>query len=286
MAIAKNKKVFSVTVDDVTTEYAVRMPTLGEKNEAQAEFNKAFQRHVQSGAIVRAQVDKIVRVRNLWDDELEEKYKSMYDEIRKIELTLRKGGILKSKMRELCIKLRELRYDASTLRSPVTSLDNMTAEAQAETDKFNYLVAKCTVYNTGGEAGKQVFQDVEDFLNRTSDKVAVEAARNLMELVYGLDLDSDKKLIENKLLVEHGLADEKLRLINKDGHLIDVDFNLINEDGRYVNSDGEFVNIDGDRVDEEGNVIVESQPFIDDESESEPEKESETKARRGRPVKA
>lgn len=286
MAIAKNKKVFSVTVDDVTTEYAVRMPTLGEKNEAQAEFNRAFQRHVQSGAVVRAQVDKIVRVRNLWDDELEEKYKSMYDEIRKIELTLRKGGILKSKMRELCIKLRELRYDAGTLRSPVTSLDNMTAEAQAETDKFNYLVAKCTVYNTGGEAGKQVFRDVEDFLNRTSDKVAVEAARNLMELVYGLDLDSDKKLIENKLLVEHGLADEKLRLINKDGHLIDVDFNLINEDGRYVNDKNEFVNIDGDRVDEEGNVIVESQPFIDDESESEPEKESETKARRGRPVKA
>lgn len=285
MATAKqNKKVFSVTVDDVTTEYAVKVPTLAEKNEAQAEFNRAFQRHVKSGAIIRAQVDGIVRTRELWNDELEAKYKELIEKIRQTEIKLRKGGILKSEMRKLCIQLRELRYDASQLRNPITSLDNMTAEAQAELDKFNYLVSKCTVYNNGGNAGRLVFEDVEDFINRSSEQVAIEASRYLMELVYGLDLDSEKKLIENKLLIEHGFADDKMRLINKDGDLCDVDFRLINEDGRYVNDKGEFVNIDGDRVDEEGNVLVESSPFIDDEIDTK-EVETETKARRGRPTR-
>lgn len=281
MATAKpNKRVFSVIVDGETTEYAVRIPSLAEKNDAQAEFNKAFQRHVKAGAVVKAQIDKIVRARDLWDDELQAKYDEIVDQIRKNEAILREGGILKSKMREICLKLRELRYDAQQLYSPISSLSSMTAETQAETDKFNYLVTKCTVYNNGDN--RPVFKDVEDFLNRSTEEVAIEAARNFMDLFYGIDLDSDKKLIENKLLIEHGFADEKLRLVDKEGHLVDAEYRRINEDGRYINDKNEFVNIDGERVDEEGNLIVESKPFIDDDEDG---AETQTKAKRGRPAK-
>ena len=53
------------------------------------------------------------------------------------------------------------------------------------------------------------------------------------------------------------LADDKKRIIDRDGKLID-------ENGRFINEKGRFVDDKGRLVDKDGNFIIIRKPFIDD----------------------
>ena len=87
-------------------------------------------------------------------------------------------------------------------------------------------------------------------------------------MLYGLDPDYEKNLPENKFLVTYKFANEKLELVNKDGHLIDSEGNLIDEEGyyvKYVDEKKVRVTKDGRELDENNNVKVEFSPFLDDD---------------------
>ena len=111
---------------------------------------------------------------------------------------------------------------------------------------------------------EQYFKSYEDYLNRSSDPVAILAAQNLAGMLYGLENDYEDKLPENKFLKQYKFVDSKLRLINKDGHLVDENGRLIDETGRFVNEKGEFVDKDGNLVDNQGDYLLDFKPFLDD----------------------
>jgi hypothetical protein len=106
---------------------------------------------------------------------------------------------------------------------------------------------------------------MEDYLNRSTESVALMAAQNLANMLYGLDNDYESNLPENKFLKKYKFVDEKLRLVDKKGRLIDNEGRLIDESGRYVDENGSFVDKFGNKVDADGEYIVEQQPFLDDD---------------------
>jgi hypothetical protein len=117
------------------------------------------------------------------------------------------------------------------------------------------------VYN---DTKQPVYKNMEEYLNSSTEKVAIMGAQNLANMLYGLDNDYESNLPENKFLKKFKFVDDKLRLVDKKGRLIDREGRLIDESGRFIDEEGNFVDKFGNKVDKDGEYLVDSQPFLDE----------------------
>jgi hypothetical protein len=256
--ITRNFKAF---VGGNEKEFVVRSPSLGDQKEATKIYNQSFSEALKAGAVVRAKLDDLLVDQGLWDDKKQQQFMELQSTILEGEKTLAKGGISLSNGKTVALEMKKNRDKLRNLISVKTELDTHTAEGQADNARFNYFVSACTVYK---DTNERYFSNYEDYINRSTDVVAILAAQNLAGLLYGLDSDYEEKLPENKFLVDYKFVDDKLRLINKDGKLVDENGKLIDENGRFIDEKGQFVDKNGNPVDSEGDYIVEFKPFTDD----------------------
>lgn len=257
-----NKKQFKVTLDSKEIELCVVRPNVKQRQEGQKIYNKAFRDAVESGAILRGKVNNVMREQNLWDDNKEAEYRKLLEKINGAERKIKSGGIKLNQAKDLALEMRKDRAELRALTSERSSLDNNTAEGQADNAQFNYWVSSCTVYS---ETGKTYFSNYEDYLNRDDDPATGQAAGSLAMLLYNLDPDYEKKLPENQFLAKYNFVDEELHLVDKTGRRVDSEGRLVNKDGRYINEAGELIDIHGNRVNQEGDYVVDFSPFLDDE---------------------
>jgi hypothetical protein len=256
-----NNTIFTTEIDGKSVELLVRAPSMVDLKEAQKTYNTTFNDAVTSKALVRAKLDDFLREQGLWDTKKEAQFTSLQQELLDGEKRLAKGGFKLSEAKKVAVDMRDTRDKLRNLIAVRSSLDNNTAEGQADNQKFNYLVSACLVYN---DTKAPYFQGLEDYLNKTTDPTASTAAQTLAKMLYGLDDDYDNKLPENRFLKEFNLVDSKLRLIDKDGRLIDVTGHLLDEEGRYIDDKGNFVDKDDNPVDKDGNYLFKRIPFEDD----------------------
>lgn len=254
-------KTFKTTVDSVEKEFLVRSPSLNDQREAQKVYNQAFTDAIKSKSVVRAKLDDLLEDQGLWNDEKQAKFTSLQKELLEGEKRLAKGGFSLNEAKDLAVKMKSVRDDIRDLISVRTSLDNHSAEGQADNARFNYLVSVCVVYN---DTKQPYFKNLEDYLNRSTDQVAILGAQNLANMLYGLDNDYESNLPENKFLKKYKFVDDKLRLIDKKGRLIDSEGKLVDERGRFIDEEGNFIDKFGNRVDADGEYVVEQQPFLDE----------------------
>jgi hypothetical protein len=254
-------------------ELAILTPSAQVKQKAQVIRARTWADAVKHDVIMREVLDTYLRKQGLWDDAREAEYRRIRDALLDNKLKLDAGGIRKSEGRKIALEMRKLRNEYGNLLSQRNRVDSNTADAIADQAQFNFMVAACTVYN---DTQKPYFTltgfdpSLDAYIERIDEEAARDVASKLAEVMYGSEEDLDNKLPENEFLRKYGFADDKNRLINKDGHLVDEDGRLINEDGRYVNKAGEFTDKDGKPVDKDGNYIVEFKPFLDDEDEEAP----------------
>lgn len=272
------KEDFKVTINDEEKIFSVRSPSLADNREAQKVYNTAFTDAIKSNSVVRAKMDDVLEEQGLWNKEKQLKYTELQDELFQAEKRLAKGGFALSEAKRVALRMREIRAEIRDLISVRTSLDNHSAEGQADNARFNYLVSACVVYK---DSDKPYFKDLADYTDRMSDPVALAGAQKLANMLYGLDENYEKNLAENKFLKKYKFVDDKLHFINKDGKRVDSEGRLVDENGRFVDDQGNFVDKDGNRVDEDGEYILDSEPFLDDEGNpiilEEETKEEETK---------
>lgn len=254
-------KTFKSTVDGVEKEFLVKSPSLNDQREGQKVYNQAFTDAIKSKSVVRAKLDELLEDQGLWNAEKQAKFTLLQRELLDGEKKLAKGGFSLNEAKDLAIRMKKIRDDIRDLISVRTSLDNHSAEGQADNARFNYLVSVCVVYN---DTKQPYFSSMEDYLNKSTDPVAIAGAQNLANMLYGLDNDYESNLPENKFLKKYKFVDSKLRLVDKKGRLIDNEGRLIDESGRYVDDNGNFIDKFGNRVDAEGDYVVDQQPFLDD----------------------
>lgn len=255
-------RTFNAIVDGKNREILIRSPSLQDQKEATKIYNQSFSEALKAKAVVRAKLDDLLVEQGLWDGIKQAKFTELQAEILEGERKLAKGGISLIEAKNIALKMRKTREDLRELISVKTNLDTHTAEGQADNARFNYLVSACTVYN---DTKEQYFKNYEDYNNKSNDAVAILAAQNLANMLYGLEDNYEEKLPENKFLKQYKFVDTKLRLINKEGKLVDEQGRLIDETGRFINEQGQFVDKDGNLVDKEGDYIIEFTPFLDDE---------------------
>ena len=269
MAKAKNR--FKVESKDLKGNKKVvffKLPDTQITKEGQLAYNKAFREALQSGAILRQRLSQVMTEQGLWDEQKEAEYIKVLEDISDLEKTLQKGGISLSDARHIAIEMRQKRAEFRALIAERSSMDNNTAEGQADNERFSHLVYRCLL----DEKGKTLFTSKEHYESFAAEPYVTSAASQLAEKLYGLDPNYESNLPENKFLTDYKLADESLRLVNEEGHLIVIDDEgnerLIDENGRYVayEDSGEkyFIDVDGERVSEEGEYEIEFSPFLDD----------------------
>ncbi|NBT09326.1 MAG: hypothetical protein EBS98_11110, partial [Chitinophagia bacterium] len=188
-------KTFKTIVDSKEREILVRSPSLQDQKEATKVYNQSFSEALKAKAVVRAKLDDLLIDQGLWDSIKQAKFTELQSEILEGERKLAKGGISLTAARDLAMSMRKTRDDLRELISVKTNLDTHTAEGQADNARFNYLVSACTVYN---DTKEQYFKSYEDYNNRSTDPVAILAAQNLANMLYGLDDNYEEKLPENK----------------------------------------------------------------------------------------
>ena len=255
--------------EDITIEingekktFTVKSPSLTEQREAQKVYNTAFTDAIKSNSVVRAKMDDVLEEQGLWNKDKQNKYNTLQQELIEGEKRLAKGGFALSEAKKLALKMRDLRLEIRDLISVRTSLDNHSAEGQADNARFNYLVSACVVYK---DNDKPYFKDLADYMDRQDDPVALQGAQKLANMIYGLDNNFEKNLPENKFLKKYKFVNEDLRFIDKQGRTVDSEGRLVDENGRYIDDEGNFVDKDGNRVDADGEFVVDTQPFLDDE---------------------
>ena len=259
--MSTKKTVTTKTEDGKEVTLLVRTPNANDLQKAQIESNKVFRLALDGGAILRSELNTFLRKRGLWNDEMEDRLTKIADELYDLEKKLMKGGIKRTEAKEICIRMRVLRYEQSAMLYNQRQHDIYTVEAQAENAKFDYLVS-CSVFD---EEGNRYFTSLDDYKTRAGEEASGAVASALAELINNYDPDWEKSLPENKFLIEHKFVNADLKFINKDNKLVDSEGRLIDENGHFINEKGEFINRDGELVDKDGMPIVEFQPLIDDE---------------------
>lgn len=254
-------KTFKLEIDGVEKEFLVRSPTLENQREAQKVYNQAFTDAIKSKSVVRAKLDDLLEDQGLWNNEKQAKFTELQRELLEGEKKLAKGGFSLNEAKDLAIKMKSVRDEIRDLISVRTSLDNHSAEGQADNARFNYLVSVCLVYS---DTKQTVYKNMEEYLNSSTERVAVLGAQNLANMLYGLDNDYETNLPENKFLKKFKFVDDKLRLIDKKGRLIDSEGRLIDESGRFIDDNGNFIDKFGNKVDKDGEYLVDSKPFLDE----------------------
>lgn len=257
-----NIRDFKVTVDDKEVELCIVSPSAADQKEANKIYNSAFTEALQAKAVVRARLDDLLVDQGLWDQNRQQQFETLQRLLLDGEKKLAKGGISLKDAKTIALEMRENRIKLRDLISVKTSLDTHTAEGQADNAKFNYLVYACTVYK---DAKNKFFASYNDYLERSSQEVAILAAQNLANMIYGLEANYEEKLPENKFLKDYKFIDNQLRLVDKQGRLVDIQGRLINEDGKLINEQGQLVDRYGNLLKEDGEYDVAFSPFLDDD---------------------
>jgi|TARA_R110000765_G_scaffold107968_1_gene198924 hypothetical protein len=262
----------------------LKTPTAQEYRDSQVEYNKQFRKALDSGALLRQKLSDYMEEQGIWDKEKQRQNDDYVKKITAKEEVLKRGGIRLSEAKEIALSLRILRNDFREFLSEKNSMDQNSAEGQADNARFTELVRVCML---NPNSKQPYFQNQDDYDAAADQPWVIEAAGELAGMIYGLDPNYDNKLEENKFLKEFDFVNEDLRLQNEEGHLVDGDGRLITEEGRYVdyrtkkdekaqNEENRFyVNRDGEEVleviDEDGTSRWEKpgydqrSPFLDDD---------------------
>ena len=232
---------------------------------------KTWNQCITDGVLTKKELSKLMRDRNIWDEDKDEEERKILEELQSLERKLYLGGGDKkrklSEGQDIAIQMRRLRIKLRELISERLALEENTAEALADNSKFDYFVADCTFYANG----QKVYNSVEDYNQKSSDEIAFAAASALAEMLYQVDNKFEENLPENKFLKKFNLVNEDLSLVDKDGILVDTQGRRINENGHYINSDGHRVDKDGNLLNEDGTYVIQ----LEYENDLRPEEISE-----------
>ena len=242
----------------------VKRPDRKVTRKAQMVFNRAFRDLLENGAILRSEIDSYMKKRGLWDEEKQKQIEILNEKIEDGLLKLKRGGIKLSEARQIALDIRVWRIERTLILFQRNQLDGFTVEAQAEQEKFDFIVSECTV----DESEQRIFKDMDDYNERSSEEYAIRAASALGNMLYDLEENWETKLPENQFLIQHSFMNEKLQLINKEGKLIDYDSNLVDDSMRRINEEGKLIDDNGNLMNEDGSLIIETVPFLDDEGKS------------------
>lgn len=248
-----------------TTKIVVKRPSSALISQAQRVGAKAWTDCVREGIMTKKELEKFMKEQGIWDEGKDETQKKVVQEISDLERRLYVSGnggkkLKASEGKEIAIQMRIKRNELRDLIAERISLEQNTAESISDNVRFDYLVANSAFY----ENGQKVYNDLDDYKERSDNEIAFTAASTLASMMYSVDKDFEAKLPENKFLKMFNFVNDDLSLVNSKGEMVDTDGRRIDQNGYWLNDEGQRVDKDGNVLDENGNYIP-TVTYVDDE---------------------
>lgn len=237
--------------------------------EAQLQYSLRLAQLMRSGVnknerlLLRSELDKHLENMGVWTRDDAVRFNELQIEIRACECALKQGGIKLSEARSFALHIGDLRNELMQLHAKRSQFDSATMESVAENYRFNWLITKCAIR---ADNGNPYFMDVDDYLSRSDEPVAILVATTLAKIMYGYDDGFADTLPEIQWMKKYGFMDQSGRLTDRSGSFVDRSGRRVDENGRYIDKDGNFVDVDGNKVDVNGELVIDVKPFIDDET--------------------
>lgn len=262
------------------TKIVVKRPSSSLISSAQRIGAKAWTDCVRDGIMTKKELEKFMKEQGIWDEGKDEEQKKVIQEIADLEKRLYVSGNTGKKLKasegkNIAIQMRIKRNELRDLIAEKMSLEQNTAESISDNVRFDYLVANCTYY----ENGQKVYNDLDDYKERSDDQIAFSAASSLASMMYSVDKDFEAKLPENKFLKMFHFVDDNLSLVNDKGETVDTEGRRIDKQGYWLNDQGQRVDKDGNVLDENGNYIP-TVTYVDDEDKEVKVEETEKPAKK------
>ncbi len=205
-------------------EYKLNKATARNRFVAKTHWNKTYREELESGALLRGQLNSYLSDRKLWTDEMEAKLGTLQRVIDDGEKSLEEGNIQLTAAKEIAIDMLRARNDQNEILANRQAMDANTAEAQADDAQFNCVIQQTLVYNDSGDL---VFTNMDEYMNSEDAELLGAAFSNAMSTTYGDMDDYQRERPEIKFLQEFKFMDKKFNLLNEDGQTIDLDGNVI-----------------------------------------------------------
>lgn len=255
------RKDFKVTTKnedgtEIVKNYYVKAPTQEAIKGADRYRAKTWNQCLQDGILTKKELDHFLKKRGIWSEEKEKEEKELGKQIFDLEKKLFLGNGNKkasiSEGKKMAMEMRELRIKLRDHIAEKLAMEENTAEALADNARFDFLVSEC-VFN---EDGSRVYNNIEEYNQKSSDQVSILGATNVAQLIYQYDSKFEESLPENVWLKKLGLVNDKLELVDERGELVDQEGRKINSLGHYVNDEGKRVDINGNLLNEDGSYVM------------------------------
>lgn len=202
--------------------YITKNPTAAQIEEAKVVEAKAFRKALDSGALLKASLTKVLMDQGLWTELDEDKLMKLRFKIGKLERQI-KSKISKQEVLKIALELRKSREEFRQLISRYTGLEDKSVESKADEARLLYFASVCTYdYLTQ----KPAFASVDSFMEKVNEDLAQRALTEIATIVYQLDPDFSSKLPEERIFARFGepevVVDQELKAVIEEIAAIDV----------------------------------------------------------------
>lgn len=160
--------------------YGVRRPLPQDVAAGDRVYRKALEAAAAAGAPCGRSIPDLLKERGLWDEPKYRDLARLTDEVLKGREALAGGRLRKAEALSLARQVRRKCAVIRDLMADWRSVEQETAEAQAQNARFDFLVTRCFVLADGG---RPVFASVEDYKRHAGERHAYRGAEALARLL-------------------------------------------------------------------------------------------------------
>jgi chorismate mutase len=163
----------------------IRFPLVEENRLADWEYSKVFHQAIMDEIPTNKEVEAMIKKRNLWTEEDEEKIADLRSKI-DVQLVLLSKMETEKNMKPIQDKIDELRQEIFQLQQERQKFFNNTAEAKADEAKMSFLISRVTEY---ADTGKKVWEKYNDFKDEPDQATVNDIVMQFLTFINGLPAD-------------------------------------------------------------------------------------------------
>lgn len=193
--------------------YKIIKPTNKIRRESDSIYAKAYREAIANGMYLEAEIEKILKERNLDKYSVEEQKRENEKKIEKLLNKLNATDNKKDGM-EIISQIKELRRAFDEIDSARYELNAQSANLYAENKRFNFYAYACSSEN----GGEKIWSSYKEFEEDESE-LAMKAASEIMAFIYEgtqeILRQIEKLRPENEWLEKHGEKSEPIPVVEK-----------------------------------------------------------------------
>jgi len=186
-------------------KYYVRIPNQREMNEADLIYKTKYSEALRYGALTSAEAQKIIDDREIFVNSDVVEVKKLFEQVAKQGTALMETEDYE-KAADLIIQIEQTRMKIMEINRKKSNILDNTAESYADEHRLQFYTFSCSFY----EDGTLIFKDINDYLERAAEPIAILSLNKMIYLIANDGKDFRQEWPEYKWRIEHGLMDENL----------------------------------------------------------------------------